>query len=114
MMVFLVPNEIRKIKIVGGPYKGNISFVKDATVDTVRVELHCPSQTISVDVSHIRSTTSDGKVDIGTSDLNYTRNTFAKPSSYPLTTQYMKDTMKSLTYGFNTTMYDGQFYFLFI
>lgn len=41
------------IKITGGPYKGNIGFVKDATETAVRVELHSPSQTISVDRSHI-------------------------------------------------------------
>ncbi|XP_058789621.1 transcription elongation factor SPT5-like [Phymastichus coffea] len=43
------------IRITGGPYKGSIGFVKDATESTVRVELHSPCQTISVDRSHILS-----------------------------------------------------------
>ena len=48
------------IKITGGPYKGNIGFVKDATESTVRVELHSPSQTISVDRSHITNIVQPG------------------------------------------------------
>ncbi|KAL7286586.1 hypothetical protein TKK_0019213 [Trichogramma kaykai] len=56
----LGPSRDRKIightiKITGGPYKGNIGFVKDATESTARVELHSPCQTISVDRSHIFS-----------------------------------------------------------
>ncbi|XP_014204352.1 transcription elongation factor SPT5-like [Copidosoma floridanum] len=41
------------IRICGGPYKGSIGIVKDATSTTARVELHSPCQTISVDISHI-------------------------------------------------------------
>lgn len=41
------------IKITGGPYKGNVGIVKDATENTARVELHSTCQTISVDRSHI-------------------------------------------------------------
>ncbi|KAL7306543.1 hypothetical protein TKK_0001235 [Trichogramma kaykai] len=41
------------IKITGGPYKGNVGIVKDATESTARVELHSTCQTISVDRSHI-------------------------------------------------------------
>lgn len=41
------------IKITGGPYKGNVGIVKDATETTARVELHSTCQTISVDRSHI-------------------------------------------------------------
>jgi hypothetical protein len=42
------------IKITGGPYKGNVGIVKDATDSTARVELHSTCQTISVDRSHMR------------------------------------------------------------
>ncbi|XP_059058114.1 transcription elongation factor SPT5 [Achroia grisella] len=41
------------IKITGGPYKGNVGIVKDATGSTARVELHSTCQTISVDRGHI-------------------------------------------------------------
>lgn len=41
------------IKITGGPYKGNVGIVKDATGSTARVELHSACQTISVDRGHI-------------------------------------------------------------
>lgn len=41
------------IKITGGPYKGNVGIVKDATGSTARVELHTMCQTISVDRGHI-------------------------------------------------------------
>ena len=41
------------IKITGGPYKGNVGIVKDATETTARIELHSTCQTISVDRSHI-------------------------------------------------------------
>lgn len=41
------------IKITGGPYKGNVGIVKDATESTARVELHASCQTISVDRGHI-------------------------------------------------------------
>lgn len=41
------------IKITGGPYKGNVGIVRDATGSTARVELHATCQTISVDRGHI-------------------------------------------------------------
>lgn len=41
------------VKIIKGPYKGNIGIVKDATQSTARVELHTSCQTISVDRKHI-------------------------------------------------------------
>ena len=41
------------IKIIKGPYKGNIGIVKDATEDTARIELHTSCQTISVGRKHI-------------------------------------------------------------
>ncbi|XP_063989412.1 transcription elongation factor SPT5-like [Diachasmimorpha longicaudata] len=58
------------IKITGGPYKGNVGIVKDATDRTARVELHTTCQTISVDRSHI------AKVGVPTKDgrfSSYTR-----------------------------------------
>lgn len=50
------------IKIVKGPYKGNVGIVKDATQSTARIELHSTCQTISVDRKHI--------VDAGINCLN--------------------------------------------
>lgn len=43
----------KSIKITGGPYKGAVGIVKDATESTARVELHSSCQTISVDRNHI-------------------------------------------------------------
>ena len=43
----------KTIKITGGPYKGAVGIVKDATESTARVELHSSCQTISVDRNHI-------------------------------------------------------------
>ncbi|XP_052861646.1 transcription elongation factor SPT5 [Anopheles cruzii] len=43
----------RTIRITGGPYKGAVGIVKDATETTARVELHSSCQTISVDRNHI-------------------------------------------------------------
>lgn len=43
----------KSIKITGGPYKGAVGIVKDATEATARVELHSSCQTISVDRNHI-------------------------------------------------------------
>ncbi|XP_014243912.1 transcription elongation factor SPT5 isoform X2 [Cimex lectularius] len=44
----------KTIKITTGPYKGNVGMVKDATMDTARVELHSSCKTISVDRMHIQ------------------------------------------------------------
>lgn len=41
------------IRITGGPYKGAVGMVKDATECTARVELHSSCQTISVDRRNI-------------------------------------------------------------
>ena len=41
------------IKIIAGPYKGNVGIVKDAFQSTVRVELYSTCQTISLDRSDI-------------------------------------------------------------
>ncbi|XP_050528821.1 transcription elongation factor SPT5 [Daktulosphaira vitifoliae] len=41
------------IRITGGPYKGAVGIVKDATECTARVELHSSCQTISVDRRNI-------------------------------------------------------------
>lgn len=43
----------KTIKITGGPYKGAVGIIKDATEATARVELHSSCQTISVDRNHI-------------------------------------------------------------
>lgn len=55
----------KSIKITGGPYKGSVGIIKDATDSTARVELHSSCQTISVDRNHIAvvgATAKDGSV----------------------------------------------------
>lgn len=51
----------KSIKITGGPYKGAVGIVKDATESTARVELHTSCQTISVDRNHIAVVGGPGK-----------------------------------------------------
>uniref|UniRef100_A0A1A9UYD5 Transcription elongation factor SPT5 n=1 Tax=Glossina austeni TaxID=7395 RepID=A0A1A9UYD5_GLOAU len=51
----------KTIKISGGPYKGVVGIVKDATESTARVELHTSCQTISVDRNHIAIVGAAGK-----------------------------------------------------
>lgn len=51
----------KTIKISGGPYKGAVGIVKDATESTARVELHTSCQTISVDRNHIAVVGATGK-----------------------------------------------------
>ncbi|XP_025424604.1 transcription elongation factor SPT5 [Sipha flava] len=52
------------IRITGGPYKGAVGIVKDATECTARVELHSSCQTISVDrrnITIVGQQSKDGK-----------------------------------------------------
>ncbi|XP_011494346.1 PREDICTED: transcription elongation factor SPT5-like [Ceratosolen solmsi marchali] len=89
------------IKITGGPYKGNIGFVKDATESTVRVELHSPCHTISVDRSHIITTESNvGK----SSTHNYTP-TYCPGARTPM--YGSKEDSKASLQGSQTPMYDN-------
>ncbi|XP_001947840.1 transcription elongation factor SPT5 [Acyrthosiphon pisum] len=53
------------IRIIVGPYKGDVGIVKDATECTARVELHSSCQTISVDrrnITIVLQKTKDGRL----------------------------------------------------
>ncbi|KAG5307497.1 SPT5H factor, partial [Acromyrmex insinuator] len=89
------------IKITGGPYKGNVGIVKDATQTTVRVELHSTCHTISVDRSHI-ATVGDQARDGGFSSHNKTP-IYGFGGQTPM---YSKDASKTPTYGFQTPIYE--------
>lgn len=57
----------KSIQITGGPYKGAVGIIKDATETTARVELHSSCQTISVDRNHISvvgATAKDGSMSV--------------------------------------------------
>eukprot|EP01135_Chromosphaera_perkinsii_P005299 Nk52_evm7s335 gene=Nk52_evmTU7s335 len=49
------------VTITGGPYKGYIGIVKDATETTARVELHTKSKTITVDRTKLNFTENQGR-----------------------------------------------------
>jgi transcription elongation factor SPT5 len=88
------------IKITGGPYKGNVGIVKDATESTARVELHSTCQTISVDRSHIAGVgvpTKEG------SFSSYSRTPAYGGSQTPL----YREGSKTPMHGSQTPMYDA-------
>ncbi|XP_046743130.1 transcription elongation factor SPT5 [Diprion similis] len=90
------------IKITGGPYKGNVGIVKDATENTARVELHSTCQTISVDRSHIANVgvpTKDG----GFSSYNRTP-AYTAGGQTPM---YARDGSKTPMHGSQTPMYEN-------
>ncbi|KAJ8916623.1 hypothetical protein NQ315_000268 [Exocentrus adspersus] len=58
----------------GGPYKGNIGIVKDATQSTARIELHTSCQTISVDRNHI--------ADVGTPAKDGSASSYGRTPAY--------------------------------
>ncbi|XP_011641792.1 transcription elongation factor SPT5 [Pogonomyrmex barbatus] len=90
------------IKITGGPYKGNVGIVKDATETTARVELHSTCQTISVDRSHIANVgvpTKDG----GFSSYNRTP-AYGAGGQTPM---YARDGSKTPMHGSQTPMYEN-------
>jgi hypothetical protein len=82
------------IKITGGPYKGNVGIVKDATETTARVELHSTCQTISVDRSHIAN------VGVLTKDGSF--------SSYNRTPAYAAGSQTPMYSGGKTPMHGSQ------
>ncbi|XP_011879871.1 PREDICTED: transcription elongation factor SPT5-like isoform X2 [Vollenhovia emeryi] len=87
------------IKITGGPYKGNVGIVKDATETTARVELHSTCQTISVDRSHIAPTTFLFGCEPGSSDYQ-TRAQSSAPRS-------PQNGSRTPHYGSMTPSHDG-------
>ncbi|XP_001844481.2 transcription elongation factor SPT5 [Culex quinquefasciatus] len=93
----------KSIKITGGPYKGAVGIVKDATESTARVELHSSCQTISVDRNHIAvvgSTPKEGSVS------SYIRTPSRTPSgSYGAQTPVYSGS-KTPLHGSQTPSYD--------
>lgn len=87
------------IKITGGPFKGNVGMVKDATDSTARVELHSSCQTISVDRSHIAA--------VGAPSKDGSFSTYAKTPSYGSgQTPMYREGNKTPLHGSQTPMYD--------
>ncbi|XP_008545708.1 transcription elongation factor SPT5 [Microplitis demolitor] len=90
------------IKITGGPYKGNVGIVKDATETTARVELHSTCQTISVDRSHIAN------VGVPTKDGGFS--SYSRTPAYAAggqTPMYARDGAKTPMHGSQTPMYEN-------
>lgn len=90
------------IKITGGPYKGNVGIVKDATENTARVELHSTCQTISVDRSHIAN------VGVPTKDGGFS--SYSRTPAYGAggqTPMYARDGSKTPMHGSQTPMYEN-------
>lgn len=90
------------IKITGGPYKGNVGIVKDATETTARVELHSTCQTISVDRSHIAN------VGVPTKDGGFS--SYSRTPAYTVggqTPMYARDGSKTPMHGSQTPMYEN-------
>lgn len=92
------------IKITGGPYKGNVGIVKDATGSTARVELHSACQTISVDRGHIAGVGAPAKD--GASSF-YSRTPGRTPAGAGAATPTYRDTgLKTPMHGSQTPIYD--------
>ncbi|XP_015121054.1 transcription elongation factor SPT5 [Diachasma alloeum] len=90
------------IKITGGPYKGNVGIVIDATESTVRVELHSTCQTISVDRSHIAN------IGVPTKDGGFS--SYSRTPAYSTggqTPMYARDGSKTPMHGSQTPMYEN-------
>ncbi|KAM3957705.1 transcription elongation factor subunit Spt5 [Aphomia sociella] len=95
------------IKITGGPYKGNVGIVKDATGSTARVELHSTCQTISVDRGHIAGAGAGaaGARDGGASF--YGRTPGRTPAAGAHTPTYRDTGIKTPMHGSQTPIYDA-------
>jgi transcription elongation factor SPT5 len=90
----------KTIKITGGPYKGAVGIIKDATESTARVELHSSCQTISVDRNHIAV--------VGAPSKDGSISSFRTPNRTPgygsATPQYIGS--KTPLHGSQTPQYD--------
>ncbi|KAL0271372.1 UNVERIFIED_CONTAM: hypothetical protein PYX00_008479 [Menopon gallinae] len=86
------------IKITGGPYKGNVGIVKDATEVAARVELHSNCQTISVDRSHIAS--------IGVPSKDGSISSYNRTPSFGGATPIYAAGQKTPLHGSQTPMYE--------
>uniref|UniRef100_A0A182U6J2 Transcription elongation factor SPT5 n=1 Tax=Anopheles melas TaxID=34690 RepID=A0A182U6J2_9DIPT len=94
----------RTIRITGGPYKGAVGIVKDATETTARVELHSSCQTISVDRNHIAIV--DGGATKAGSVSSYMRTPSRTPAgSYGAQTPVYSGS-KTPLHGSQTPQYD--------
>lgn len=91
------------IKITGGPFKGNVGIVKDATGSTARVELHSTCQTISVDRGHIAGA-GPGARDPSASF--YSRTPARTPTLGAQTPTYRDTGIKTPMHGSQTPIYD--------
>lgn len=89
------------IKITGGPYKGNVGIVKDATESTARVELHSTCQTISVDRSHIAN--------VGATPRDGSSSFYMRTPAYGggHTPVYRSDGSKTPMHGSQTPIYEA-------
>ncbi|CAH2067692.1 unnamed protein product, partial [Iphiclides podalirius] len=90
------------IKITGGPYKGNVGIVRDATGSTARVELHATCQTISVDRGHIAA--AGGGARAGAASA-YARTPGRAPGSH--TPTYRDTGIKTPMHGSQTPIYES-------
>lgn len=91
------------IKITGGPYKGNVGIVRDATASTARVELHSACQTISVDRGHIAGAGQGAGQGSGRPLLTPGRT----PARTPAHTPSYHMGMKTPMHGGQTPIYDA-------
>uniref|UniRef100_A0A1I7TUA6 Transcription elongation factor SPT5 n=1 Tax=Caenorhabditis tropicalis TaxID=1561998 RepID=A0A1I7TUA6_9PELO len=87
----------KNVRITKGPMKGLFGIVRDATEDTVRVELHTQCRTISVDRARVMIV---GDTGITTSS--------GGSSFYNTAKTPMRDSSKTPMYGSKTPMYGAQ------
>jgi transcription elongation factor SPT5 len=92
----------KTIKITGGPYKGSVGIIKDATESTARVELHSSCQTISVDRNHIAVVGAPNKDGSGVSSFRTPNRT---PGYGANTPQYHAGS-KTPLHGSQTPLYE--------
>lgn len=87
----------KNVRITKGPMKGLFGIVRDATEDTVRVELHTQCRTISVDRARVMVV---GDTGISASS--------GASSFYNTSKTPMRDSSKTPMYGSKTPMYGAQ------
>ncbi|CAA92685.1 Transcription elongation factor SPT5 [Caenorhabditis elegans] len=88
----------KNVRIIKGPMKGHFGIVRDATEDTVRVELHTQCRTISVDRARV----------MVVGDTGITAGSGGGSSFYSSSKTPMRDSGKTPMYGSKTPMYGAQ------
>uniref|UniRef100_A0A8R1DTN9 Transcription elongation factor SPT5 n=1 Tax=Caenorhabditis japonica TaxID=281687 RepID=A0A8R1DTN9_CAEJA len=88
----------KNVRIIKGPMKGLFGIVRDATEDTVRVELHTQCRTISVDRARV----------MVVGDTGITATPGGGSSFYNSSKTPMRDSSKTPMYGSKTPMYGAQ------